>query len=1364
MIDLTPAPSSQLKILSRLARWALALVLAAWLVFGLTWGALQWLIVPRIGEFRPQLEAQATQLLGVPVRIGAISAQTTGMIPSFELTDVQLFDAQGRVALRLPRVLVALSPRSLWQLGFEQLYVDRPTLSIRRAADGKIYVAGLDFSKNGGANQAAVDWFFSQIEFAIHDGNIEWTDELRSAPALTLSQVELVVRNQGHKHNLRLDATPSAPWGERFSLRGMFQQPLLSRHNGAWQDWQGQLYGAFTRVDLSELRRYADIGVDLRQGNGALTVWADMSQGQVVAAVADMALAQVSVTLGAGLQALTLQSVRGRLGARSHPNGFEFSTHGLAFDTEDGLHWPGGNVSVTYLADQGKQAAQGTLKADQLDLQALAQIADRLPIAASARSALMTYAPKGRVQRMTANWQGPMGAFSQYQVKGLVSQLELATTAGFPGVRGATIDFDFNQSDGLASINLANGALELPTIFDEALIPVAQLSTDVKWQIKGARIAVQLPNLKFNNADAQGEAQIKWETSDPAKSKAQSRFPGVLDLQGSLSRANGTRVHRYLPSIIKREVRDYVREAVVAGSANSVKFKVKGDLLNMPFTDPKQGEFRISADVQNATFIYVPRSLQARDALPWPALTQLSGELVFERAQMQVRAASARMGASSGLQINKIEATIADLKHATVSVNAQIHGALAEALGVVNDSPLGLMTGQSLSRSVASGNAEYRLKLNLPIADLAKSTLQGSVTLAGNDLQIRPDTPQLSRARGVVNFSENGFAIAGGQARMLGGEVRLEGGSLGLSAARVNAATPTMLIRVSGTASADGLRQAKELGFVARLAQHASGSAAYTATLALRRGEPELSVSSNLQGLGLGLPAPFGKSAEVTLPLRIENVLLSESLSAGPTSSTRLQDRLTLEFGRLASITYLRDLSGPAPRVMRGTVALGLAPTESVPMPEAGVAANINLSTFDLDAWEAVLSQAASTPLTGAALAGAAATRVASSGSAQVALTYLPTSLAVRARELTFGGRKLNNVLVGGTREGLLWRANLDANELNGYLEYRQPSDAGAGRVFARLARLTIAPNAASEVEALLSEQPASIPALDVVVEDFELRGKRLGRLEVEAINRGAAGLVLKEGEREWRLNKLNLGTPEAVLTASGNWASSNAQSGTSAASSTPTRRRTVLNFKLDISDSGELLARLGMKGVVRKGSGKMEGRVAWLGSPISLDYPSMTGAFTVNIETGQFLKADPGIAKLLGVLSLQALPRRLTLDFRDVFSDGFSFDFVRGDVGIEQGIAKTNNLQMKGVNAAVLMEGQADIAKETQDLKVMVIPEINAGTASLIASVINPAIGLGTFLAQWFLRRPLIESTTQEFHIDGSWADPKITKLQRHP
>src|SRR5262249_49676323 len=57
----------------------------------------------------------------------------------------------------------------------------------------------------------------------------------------------------------------------------------------------------------------------------------------------------------------------------------------------------------------------------------------------------------------------------------------------------------------------------------------------------------------------------------------------------------------------------------------------------------------------------------------------------------------------------------------------------------------------------------------------------------------------------------------------------------------------------------------------------------------------------------------------------------------------------------------------------------------------------------------------------------------------------------------------------------------------------------------------------------------------------------------------------------------------------------------------------------------------------------------------------------------------------------------------------------------------------------------------------VVVVPEINAGAASLAYATINPVIGLGTFLAQLFLRNPLARAGTREFHVQGSWADPKV-------
>jgi uncharacterized protein (TIGR02099 family) len=1358
MIAPTPLPSRLLRTSALAAKWSLRLLVSAWLVFMVGWGVLHAVIVPRIGEWRPQLENRASQVLGVTVRVGEINARSSGLIPSVELKDVRLFDAQGREALRLPRILAALTPRSLLGLGFEQLYIDQPQLSIRRSADGRIFVAGLDFSSGQGDDNTAADWFFSQAEFVIHQGTIEWTDEQRGVPTLALKQVDFVVRNASQNHQFRLDATPPSEWGERFGLMASFKQPLLSLNKGRWREWRGEVYAAFDRVDVSHLRQYADLGIDIAQGAGAVRAWVDINQTQVDSATADVALSSVSTILQAKLLPLELRSVSGRLAGGFFPDGFEFSTQGLQFDTQDGLHWPGGNVRVTYRGGNETTPASGELSADKFDLAALSQIANRIPLSDNVHAAIARYAPTGVVDEIKATWQREAGTLGKYQATGRVTGLAIASVPaipapgapqtvlpiGSPGVKGLNISFDLTQTGGKANLAMQDGELDFPGVFAEPVLPMGQLTSDLSWTVQGEKFALQSSNLKFANADTEGEAQFKWQTGLPDKVSGAGRFPGILDMQASLSRAEGIRVHRYLPLILGTQVREYVRDSVVGGNATDVKFKVKGDLYQLPFKTAKQGEFQVSASLHDVSFAYIPRTFQPEDSLAWPALTQLSGDLLIDRKVLQLKGMKGRIGTGTRLQITKAEGQIPDLFQAVnVMVNAEATGPLADALAVVNTSPLGQMTGQALARTSATGNAEYRLKLNVPLASIDKSTVQGSVTLNGSEILMTEGAPRLSAAKGVVGFTERGFAITGGQARMLGGDLRLEGGTVTNGANGNKSAVVATVLRAQGTATAEGLRQAEELGYATRLAQFASGSTPYSAVLTFRGAVPELAISTSLQGLGLSLPAPLNKSAEASMPVRFETTMLN--VPAG------LQ-RMLLDVGRVGSVTYVRDMTPAEPRVLRGAIAVGLSPDESAPLPDEGVAANVNLTGVDMDAWSSVLSQA---------------TGSASNSPTQITTSYLPDIFAIRARELKISGRKLNNIVLGGSREGLTWRANMDAQELNGYLEYRQAAGGNLGRVYARLARLTLAQSSAQEVETLLEEQPASIPALDIVVDDLELRGTRLGRVDIEAVNRGALQVARDGGVREWRLNKFNITTPEAIFTASGNWAAVNALANpappaSGVARSAMDRRRTVMNFKLDIADAGGLLTRFGMKDVVRRGKGKMEGQVAWVGSPLAPDYPSMAGAFAVNVETGQFLKADAGAAKLLGVLSLQSLPRRLALDFRDVFTEGFPFDFLRGDISIEQGIAKTNNLQMKGVNAAVLMDGRADIAKETQDIKVVVVPEINAGTASLIATAINPAIGLGSFLAQWFLRRPLMEAATQEFHIDGSWANPQVTKVDR--
>ena len=1375
----TIASSSRgLKTLSVVTRLLLWLVLAAWSLFALTWGVLQLWIVPRIGEWRPDLERWATNAVGVPVKVGEIVAapRASGagplpsFMPAFELRDVRLYDAQGRVALQLPLVRTAVSVGSLWRLSVEQLVIDRPVLDVRRTAQGRIEVAGLDFSGSESGDGSAVDWFFNQPEFVIQGGELRWTDELRQQPALVLQALDLVVRNGARSHQIRVDATPPPEWGERFSALAQLREPLLrfagppAAPGQPWQRWDGQLYADLPRVDVTRLRAHVDLsdwGVALRSGVGGVRAWADVARGRITGITADLALTAVDVQLGPTLPSLLLDEIGGRLAGQWDDEGLGLSTEALRFRTREGETWPGGRLYLKHTRAAPARAPTLAFTADELDLAALSAIASRLPLTSATHATLASLRPAGRVTGLNLTWQGEAGVApadgalidwqrGRYQVKGRVDGLALASLPrtrsvddtqtplpGRPGLSGATVDFDLNQQGGRASLSVAQGSIDLPGVFQESVVPLDRLQADASWRLLGERIEVQLDNVRLANADAEGTAQVRWQTSDPATSPSRSRFPGVLDLSATLTRATATQVHRYLPLTVGPLAQRYVREAVRAGQASRVDFRVQGDLWDMPFNLPgTRGTFRITAQLQDLDFAYVPPYLQVDGDTPWPALRGLRGELVLDRTAMTLSSAESGLEGAPNVRLSQAQIDIDDLAQTTtLVVSARAAGPADEVLGFVRNSPVNFMTGQALARARIGGNAGVQFRLKLPMAEIASTTVSGTVALAGNDVQISPEAPTLGRASGSLTFSEQGFLVSGAQAQLYGGPVRFDGGMRPAP----GGGGPRIRFQGQGTASAEGLRQAG-LGFVSRLFDKARGSTAYAAQLAFRGGVPELVVTSTLQGLAIDLPAPLGKTLEASLPLRYETSVLTEA------SDVAQADRLRVQLGPanlpLIDLQYERDITAAEPRVLRGSVAVGLDAAESAPVPANGVLANIRFKQINVDDWQRAFQSVSGVAVRADSAPGPAV--------ASAQLGYLPTTLAVRADQLTVDGRAFNGVVLGGSREGTLWRANVDAFELSGYGEFRQAGPGSAGSVFARLARLQLAPSAATEVEQLL-QQPRSVPALDIAVDDLVLGERRLGRVEVQAVNRGGSGRA-----SEWRLNRLALTLPEARLIATGNWAAD------PAATSASAPRRAAMDFELDVSDSGQLLNRFGRAGVVRGGKGRIAGQLGWLGSPLSIDYPTLSGQLKADFERGQFLKVDPGAAKLLGVLSLQSLPRRLVLDFRDVFSEGFAFDFVRGDARIDQGVIFTNNLQMKGVNAAVLMEGSANIARETQDLKVVVVPEINAGTASLIATVINPAIGLGTFLAQFLLREPLQSAATKQFQISGSWADPQVEKIDR--
>jgi uncharacterized protein YhdP len=340
-------------------------------------------------------------------------------------------------------------------------------------------------------------------------------------------------------------------------------------------------------------------------------------------------------------------------------------------------------------------------------------------------------------------------------------------------------------------------------------------------------------------------------------------------------------------------------------------------------------------------------------------------------------------------------------------------------------------------------------------------------------------------------------------------------------------------------------------------------------------------------------------------------------------------------------------------------------------------------------------------------------------------------------------------VTLGATRapEGG-FNANVASEGAAGFLAWRPATDPQSyGQLTARLSRLVIPANREQDVVEALRAPTKQIPSLEVTVEQFEMSDMKLGRLDLVAQNTGTGSSAA------WRVRRLDITNPDMKFTATGDWAP---PAGGGA-------RRTQLKFNFEALDGGATLGRLGFPDALSKGSGKLEGEVNWFGSPLDIDYPSLSGRLNVAVDNGRFLKVDTGnAARLLALLSLQSLSRNLAADGGRQFTEGFAFTSIRADAAIERGILKTDNFRMNGASAAVLMSGSLDLRNETQQLSIIVLPEIDASTAALAIGVANPILGIGTFLAQWVLRDPLSKAFALQYDVTGSWTDPKINRRSR--
>lgn len=491
------------------------------------------------------------------------------------------------------------------------------------------------------------------------------------------------------------------------------------------------------------------------------------------------------------------------------------------------------------------------------------------------------------------------------------------------------------------------------------------------------------------------------------------------------------------------------------------------------------------------------------------------------------------------------------------------------------------------------------------------------------------------------------------------------------------------------------------------IATRLSGQAEWKGELSLGGGKSRLRFDSNLVGLDSNLPAPLRKTAAKTAPFVFEQ----QAIDGGAKWSN-------LQYGNVASAVWTSVPSPSGFRLERGELRFG----EKAKLPvESGLQIVGYVSIFDLGGWVDILPD---------------------NQSQQPGVDISGINLTLSS--LDFLNRRFHDITVSAKLRGNLLRANVGGKEMTGNLTYRRSGE-GPTRLSAQFKHfmlpdpnLPAQPVQSGEAQAVQLDA-ASFPAFDLQVDDLNLGEQAMGRLEV--IAHGVANGMA--------IDQLNLTHADSVIRMNGLWKDTG-------------KGETRMKVSGEIKDAGKLLSRYGFADAVKRGAAQIDGDVTWQGSPADFAFKTLDGTLRLSAKNGQFLKVNPGAGKLLGIASLQSLPRRISLDFRDVFSDGFAFDEISSTMQLARGDLYTHDFLMKGPAATVKMSGVAHLQNESVKLRVKVIPKLSEGVAVAGALLGGPVAGLGALVVQKVLKDPFEEAISFEYLVDGDWENPTVTRLAK--
>jgi uncharacterized protein (TIGR02099 family) len=1288
---------------------------------------LRYWILPDIGQYHDKITASLSKAIGNTVTIGRIEGDWQGLQPRLTFSDVLILDEQRQPALALPRIDSSLSWMSLLtaELRLANLEIDRPELLIRRDSQGRIFIGHVMLSKQGTDHNLA-DWLLRQSHMVVRDALIAWVDEQRAAPPLVLRQVNLHVDSLFSRHRFALRALPPEDLAGPMDVRGDFRGASFADLGR----WKGQIYTQLDFTDVMVWRHWLDLPSEVTHGHGALRSWLSIEGGSVTGITADMILDNLVARLGEGVPEMALANLRGRIAWESFAGGFEVSTRKLAMRFHDGVEFPPTDLFLR-LTKAGEDKPAGEVRANSLQLERLVSLARYLPLETEMRTRLEAYSPTGSVTNLNLGWQGALEKPHVFKIKGQFKDIGLRQVGAMPGFSGVSLDVDGNDEDGRLYVNSQQLVVDAPGVMREPL-PFDILIGQASWQRVRDEFRITLANTAIVNDDLAGNLYGSYQT--------RAGSLGMLDLTASLTRGDVRRAARYTPLIaLNKQGNDWLNGALLAGHTRDFRIRIKGNLSDFPVRAGNRNVlFEIGGHARGVVLEFHKN---------WPRIENIAGEFWIHGNKLEVKSPSASI---MGAALRNVTVTMPDMmsENLPLEINGEAVGESNAFLSFIQQSPIrGYMGGFTDGMSV-SGNGHLDLFLRIPLRDegevaqadtgeandrkSARSDKQvkvsGTFRVQNNDINLGKGIPLLRKTHGELSFTESGMKTSGLSAEILGGganiNVRANGGG-------------AVHATVQGHANLDALRKINPHPLLSYL----HGGAEWDADIAVTKKLATLTINSSLQGIGSTLPQPFTKGAGEAMPSRFEKVDIAEG-----------RDLATVRLGNLLDARLERRDKGGEMVIERGTVDFG----------DQGIAADVP-KTKKRASGAGVFARS-SQGNNGIWLAGSVPELSIQgwenlmSGEAEPAMDVPIAGATLHIGNLTGYGQAIKSLQIDAVKRGDGLAAQLASEALNGEVVWLPHGYEEGSKFSAHLSNLYWVKEEQHEPASAQDRpggfdslepgtkaailHPGRLPALEIAIENLQVKDRHFGRFD----------LVGHPDGNNWRLRRLNITNPDGSLAGDGVW------------SSTQENVQTQVNLQLKLSDVGKTLARYGYPNTIKGGSGKLAANLTWDGAPDDFNYVSLNGTLKLDTGKGRFLKMDPGAGKLFSILSLQALPSRITLDFTDVFSEGFQFDNINGSAAIKGGVITTDDFHIDGSAAKVTLKGSVNLNSATQDLRVKIFPTIGDSVSLISAFTAGPAIGVGTLIVSKVLGDPLDKLVSFEYNVSGTWSEPNVVKVVKEP